>query len=206
MHKRNVTLIAALWAVLVMVAITWLPIIHRSDWLGIAYFPAILLSVVLSGHTHSPGPVPVWSASIAYTLLYLLVFVITYAIILEIYLLRSSVSRMIKSGVFDADPQRVDPRAAFESVGRTVHELETRRRRHWVLDARPEVNLSEAHLSRGQRVFAGESRGKTEAALMRALNTRLRKKWGDAGAKAVIRRLGDSAGPSSQPPGDAPKE
>lgn len=206
MHKRNVTLIAAAWSVLVMVGITWLPFIHRSDWLGIAYFPAILMSVALSGHTHSPGPASVWSASIAYTLLYLLVFVITYAIILEIYLLRSSVSRMIKTGVFDADPQGIDPRSAFESVGRTVHELETRRRRHWVLDARPDVNLSEAHLTRGARVFAGESRGKTEAALMRALNTRLRKKWGDAGANAVIRRLGDVATPSSQEPGDAPKD
>ena len=193
MHKRNVTLLAALWAVPVAVIATWLPIVHRSEWLGIAYFPAILLSVALSRHSHSPGPASVWSAAIVYTVLYLLVFVILYAILLEIYLLRSSVEHVFKSGVLDADPRELDAQAVFTRVGQAARDLEERRRRHWVLDARPEMDLSEAHTSRGAKAFAGQSKHKTEQALLRALNTRLRKRSGGAVASQMMRRLTEQA-------------
>jgi hypothetical protein len=186
-HKRNIALIALFTAAPLTLALTWLPFMHRSDVIGVFYFPAIVLSVLLSGGTHSPSSWSIWASSLTYTLLYLVVFVLVYAVMLEIYLLKSGASRLEHIGLLDSE--QLDARGAIEAVGAAVHDVEARRRRHWVLQDEPRIDLSESHLTRGARVLAEGGAAKTEAAMVAALHDKLRRKWGEAGAQAVMQRL-----------------
>jgi hypothetical protein len=197
MHKTNILLISIALAIPVTAAVTWLPFIHRSEWLGIFYFPAILLSVALSGH--SPGTASVWTSSIAYTLLYLCVIVIVYALLLEIYVLRSALSRIAKNVDVEAASETLDARRVFESVGQGLQDVETRRRKHWVLAARPYADLSEPHVVQGAKPFAVGPRDRVEKAFIHALYAKLKRQLGEAVATQTMQRFEEQAAQVTEP-------
>lgn len=113
--------------------------------------------------------------------------------LLELYLLSSAIAGLFKTGVLEGDPRELDAEAVFNGLGKAAQKLESRRRQHWVLDARPEMDLSEAHPGRGIRAFAVQSKGKTEQALLRAVHKQLRRRSGEAAAAETMRRLGERA-------------
>jgi hypothetical protein len=133
MNKRNIALAAAIFA-LIAVVLSWqVPVIKHSELVGMAYLPALWLMVALSGGHHSPGAGAVWTSFLAYTLIYLVVFIVSYAFLLELYLIRKALRQV------DAfcDHPEIASRGTedyLETLGGAVAELEARRRRSWFLN------------------------------------------------------------------------
>jgi hypothetical protein len=185
MHKRNTALIALIFAAVITVGVTmW----HGSDTIGIIYFPAILLSVILSCRTREIGAVAEWSAFIVYTLFYLVVFLIVYVMLLEWFLLRRGVGHFDKTHHL----QRLDDsssQSTFESVGRAIHDVETKRRTHWLLNNTESIDLSESPDVLGARAISGCAIDGPAKGLLKELNARLVKELGPAAAKAEMIKL-----------------
>jgi hypothetical protein len=185
MHKRNTVLIALLLAAPITIAITlW----HRSDAVGVFYFPAIVLSVIFSGKSHSPGAIAEWSSFIVYTLLYLVIFLVIYALLLESYLLRQGLAHLQE--ISDKEPSAdSSPQARLEELGSAIRDVETKRRTHWLLANTDSIDLSEPPDLLGARALdAAALRGPAKG-IMKELTSKLIKQRGAAAAEAEIQRL-----------------
>jgi hypothetical protein len=130
-NKRNVALLAVGLTLLIAGLIEWVPPLRRSYVLGVFYFPYFLLTILLSGQTHSPSAAAAYTSFAMYTVAYGIVFVVVYAVLLEIYLVRLSLRHLDE--VRGRLAEGFDPDAALDGLGKAVAELETRRRKHFVL-------------------------------------------------------------------------
>jgi hypothetical protein len=186
MHKRNIAIIAMLLAAVITVGATLWTSVHRSDTIGIIYFPAILLSVILSGRSPSIGALAEWSSFIVYTLFYLITFIIIYALLLEAFLLRRGLSRLHKT----YELERADSsQPAFEALGRAIHDIESSRRTHWVLDDSKSINLTESPDLLGARALEGSVAEGPAKGLVKKLKSKLVKERGLTEAEAVMTKL-----------------
>jgi hypothetical protein len=192
MHKRNTALIALLLAAVVTLAVTLWTSVHRSDTVGILYFPAILLSVILSGRTREIGAVAEWSAFLVYTLFYLVVFLIIYVLLLEWVLLRRGISNLDRTHV-DERLENAPSQAAFESLGRAIRDVESRRRGHWLLDNTKTIDLSESPDVLGARALEGSAAEGPAKGLLKEVRSRLVKERGSTAADAVMTRWKEDA-------------
>jgi hypothetical protein len=192
MHKRNTVLIALLLAAAVTLGVTLWTSVHRSDTVGILYFPAILLSVILSGRSREIGAVAEWSAFLIYTLFYLVVFLIVYVLLLEWFLLRRGIARLDEKYV-DERVQSGPSQAAFESLGRAIRDVESRRRGHWLLNDTQAIDLSEPPELLGARALAGSSADGPANGLLKVVRNRLVKERGDKEADAVLAKWKEDA-------------
>ena len=131
MNRRNIALLAFGLTIVLAVALLLTSIYSpgRGELHRLFYFPALMLSVILSANSHLPGPVALWVAYSVYTLAWWIVLVVLYAMILEAYIIHRELRRLDlapKQGVVDSD-------AALRSVSDAVHAIERRRRGHWFL-------------------------------------------------------------------------
>ena len=193
MHKRNTVLIALLLAAVVTMGVTLWTSVHRSNAVGVVYFPAILLSVILSGRSREIGAVAEWSAFLVYTLFYLVMFLVIYVLLLEWFLLRRGIADFHQT--FDHERTEEAPsQAAFESLGRAIHDVESRRRGHWLLDDTRSIDLSESPDMLGARALEGSAAEGPAKGLLKEVKDRLAKERGAAAADAIVAKWkGDAA-------------
>ena len=149
---------AAILATVITGATLLFPGLNRSDALGFFYFPAILLSVIFSGGSHSPSAAAGWSSFVAYTLLYWGVFLIVYALLWQYYLLRKasphldSANNALKlARLQNLESPNFDN--CLQAFGLAVEEVENSRRRHLLLKNVDSLNLSQPkHLLAAQAI------------------------------------------------------
>jgi hypothetical protein len=187
MHKRNTVVLALALATPITIGVTMWSSLHRSDAIEILYFPAIILSVILSGMSHSPGAVAEWSSFIVYTLLYLIIFLILYALLLEFYLLRRGLAHLHKMD--DKEPLEESSQSTLEAIGRAIHDVESKRRTHWLLDNTESVDLSESPDVLGARALEGSTDNRLSKSVLKEFRSRLVKQRGAVAAEAAIEKL-----------------
>lgn len=192
MHKRNIALTALVLAALVTGAFFVFPNLHRPDAVGIFYFPAILLAVILSGGSHSPPVAAGMAAFIAYTLSYWAAFLIIYALLWEIYLLRQ-VAHHLEGAEADLRHGEAHSQLYLRRLGIAIADLENRRRKHFLLSPIKELDLSMApHLLAANAIVkAGDHRA--VRTLLRRYEGVITGIKGRDAAKSMMRKLTDDA-------------
>lgn len=195
MHKRNLILIAIVWAALVTVVFLIFPRIYHGA-AGWAYFPVIALSVALEhvfgGNPHSPSAVNGWSCFAAYTIFYWVLVLIIYALLLEFYLLRK-VLHHLDDAKQHLTGEKPDSRQALEKMGRAIAEVETRRRKHWLLKPLDLPDLNEAPHLLAARAITGSYKTRPVNKLLNQLNARLASEMGSTKAAVTMSRLREDA-------------
>ena len=195
MHKRNLTLTALFWAGVVTVAFLVFPRIYHGS-IGWAYFPSIAISVVLShifgGNPHSPSAAAGWSAFAVYTIFYWVVFLIIYVLLLEYYLLRKVLDHL-EEAKQHLKADKPDTRHALEHIGRAVAELETRRRRHFLLQQLDLPDLNEAPHLLAARAITRSGKTPPVKRLLKKLNKRLASEIGSTKAAVAMAKLREDA-------------
>jgi hypothetical protein len=188
MHKTNALIIAVVLTAIIGSALTFSETLHQSNVIGIFYFPVFLLSAALSGGGHNPTAPAVWSSFIAYTLVYLVIFILVYAIVCEMVLLRRGFVHL--QG--DRDAKSIadeDPATTLSDFGRAVQTVEQYRRRHWVLKNVEELNLTEGADVIGARAIVNAQGVGATKGLLRELHRRIANAKGTAAADAAIEKL-----------------
>jgi hypothetical protein len=197
MNKRNVALVAFLSSLALSLAFSWFPALSHSDLLRGFYLPALILAVLLSGHRHTPTMLAGWSGFIVFTLTYWIIFLIIYTLALELYLLRKSY-RNVENALGDL---RTDDSAgnssAIEHIGRAVVDLETRRRRHFLLQKIDSVDLSEPPILVGARALEETTSVRPMKKLVRHLQARL---IAERGAGAAAKKMTELRMAARNPP------
>ena len=141
MHIRNIILTTLVWAVIISAAFTFFPQLARFDVLGLFYFPSILLSVIFSGGDHSPSALSSWSSFLIYTLFYWAILLIVYASLLEIYL-RSKVLHHLEDAKRHMTSGEPSSNLTLEKIGFAIREVETNRRKHFLLKNMDNIDLT----------------------------------------------------------------
>jgi len=192
MHKRNITLTAMVLAAIITASFYLFPGLNHSDVLGVFYFPAILLAVVLSGGSHSPSEVYGWSAFVAYTLLYGVAYLVCYVLLLEMYLLRRSLPELDKA-LNDLRNGESHSSLYLRHVGNALKDLEVRRRRHYLLQPVEEIDLDLEPDVFAAHAIANLNTKHPVARLMRRLGSHISNQQGPAAAKTMITRIRSDA-------------
>jgi len=195
MHKRNLILIAMFWAALVTVAFLIFPRIYHGA-VGLAYFPVIVMSValehIIGGNPHSPPAVTGWSCFAAYTIFYWVLVLIIYVLLLEFYLLRK-VLHHLDDAKQHLTGEKPDSRQALEKIGRAIAEVETRRRKHWLLKPLDLPDLNEAPHLLAARAITGSGKTRPVKKLLKKLNARLASEMGSTKAAVTMAKLREDA-------------
>jgi hypothetical protein len=87
MHKRNIVLTAFVLAAIIAGAFIAYPKLNHFVFLRWLYAPAMLLSLVFSGSSHSPSTYAVWPSFVFNTLFYWVVLLVLYAFFCELRIL-----------------------------------------------------------------------------------------------------------------------
>ena len=192
MHKRNITLTALVLAAIIALAFFIFPGLNHSDVLGIFYFPAILLAVVLSGGSHSPSEAAGWSAFVAYTLVFGVAFLVCYVLLLEMYLLRQAIRELDQSRD-DLRNGETHSSVYLRHIGNALKHLEVRRRKHFLLDPVEEIELGQESDVFAAHAIANQGTRHPVARLMRRLESHISDQKGGVEAKAMISRIRNDA-------------
>jgi hypothetical protein len=188
MHKRNIALTTLAWALLISLLVTLFPGLTHFDTLGLFYFPAIFLSIVFSGGAHSPSLFAGWSSFLVYTLFYWALLLIGYVLLLEFMLLRQ-VLHHVESCAQQLCSATPDSKLALEKLGLALAEVETKRRKHFLLQNLdlPDLGVS-PHLlaARALSTLAGV---RPVTGLMKHLRKQLGKNVGAEQAAEIIAQL-----------------
>ncbi len=186
MHKRNIVLTALVLAALVT-GLFMIPAVKHSSVAGFVYFPSILLTVILSGGVHSPSAAAGWASFLTYTLIYLVAFLVLYAFLLELYLLRSAFEHIdeVQHGLIQGQASSTDN---LDRLGRAIVDLETRRRRHFLLEDMSGLDLKEPPHLLAAHALAEAKRRAPIKRLVARLQSRVTAEAGhDAAVKAIAR-------------------
>jgi|SRR5450756_1376079 len=172
MHKRNLAITAAVLAGIVTVIFFAFEAPNHSKIVGYVYFPAILLSVIISPG-HSPSAFAGWSSFIVYTLFYWVVFLIIYVLLLEFYLLRQ-VLHHLDDAQTHLTAEQPDATKGLDHIGRAIAELETRRRKHFLLQPINTLDLTQPpHLLAAQAISRSD-KSKPVKKLMKKMEAKIR--------------------------------
>jgi hypothetical protein len=189
MHKRNTVLIALAYAAVITLVVSLWTSVHRSDAVGIVYFPAIMLSILFSGGSRSIGAVSEWSSFVVYTLFYLIVFLVVYVLLLEAYLLRRGFVHLQPPSGGEGQATESNSQTRLDQLGRAIHDVESKRRKHWLLDDTKSIDLTEAPDKLAARALdAATVRGPTKG-LLKEYKARIVKQRGPEAAEAEIAKL-----------------
>jgi hypothetical protein len=113
---------------------------------GLLLVPHLVLAVIIShffgGNPHSPSQAVLCATYAVYTIGYCLVFLVIYVILLEAYLLRQ-VLHHLDDATNKITGEQPDSKLVLEDIGRAIGELETRRRKHFLLQP-GDLNLTDA--------------------------------------------------------------
>lgn len=194
MNRRNIALTALVLAIPVTAAVTQLASLNRSGFVGFAYFPAILLSVILGGGSLSPGPVPAWSSFVANTLVYLVVAVVLWALGCEIYLLRRGLKRLLPQIDRSLSEARnltgeSASHGTLERLGLAIKEIELRRRQNWLLEKTESINLSDSPLLIGAKAIVSSDGSRPVKGVLGELRRRLIDEGGQEFADVTVAKL-----------------
>src|ERR1051325_2329983 len=163
---------SAVLALIVTAGFWLIPPLRRSFIVGMFYFPAILVTVLLS-HSHSPSAAASNVTIIVYTLLYLVVFLVTYALLLEIYLVRR-----VSVGLEDTKQRLMDgegdPQTAIETLGGAIKEVEKRRRKHFLLKSNNLIDLNAPPEVVAAHVISAQKKTAPARRMLKNLESRLR--------------------------------
>jgi len=192
-NRRNIALTALVLAIPVTAAVTQLASLNRSGFVGFAYFPAILLSVILGGGSLSPGPVPAWSSFVANTLVYLVVAVVLWALGCEIYLLRRGLKGLPRIDRSLSDAHNLTGESAshgtLERLGLAIKEIELRRRQNWLLEKTRSINLSDSPLLIGAKGIVSSDGNRPVKGVLTEFRRRLIDEGGQESADATLAKL-----------------
>ncbi len=193
MHKRNITLLALVLAGVVALAVHFVPPLARSSVVGYFYFPAILLTVVLSGNPHAPSAPAIVTAFLAWSLLYWAAFIVIYALLLEFLILRRALEHMNRAAdhLAIADPEMG---RALERVGRAITEVEARRRRHFVLRSSPELDLTLPPAGVAQQAMATAAAAPSVRRVLARVRVELQRRVGPEKAAQRMQNLRSAPG------------
>ena len=196
MHKTNISLFALALTLVIALLMGLVPPFAESDAVGIAYFPAILLSLIFSNASHSLSAAPVWSGFVAYTLMLWALLLAIYAILWEWYLLRRAFGHLkIDDVIRGVEENNTDYKTLLRRFGEAVFEAETRRRRHWLLANSTSLDLSLPKEQLAIQAINTDASEPTGRALRRRYLNKLKGKLdsekvknADDGLKSEIRR------------------
>jgi hypothetical protein len=222
MHKRNLTLTALVWAAIITCAFLLFPRLYHGT-LGLFYWPAIALAVTaahfLTGNGHSPSNVIGWSSFAVYSIFYLVVFLVVYVILLEIYLLRGVLHHLddaiqyltpveAKRGPDEPVSDGTDTQKALETVGQALAEVEAKRRKHFLLKSIDLLDLSEAPHILAARAITGAGQSRPVKGLLKKLRSKLAAKIGPTKAAFLMAKLQEQSKTivSQHPPTSGRKE
>jgi hypothetical protein len=195
MHKRNLTLTALFWAGVVTIALWFFPHIYHGAF-GWVYAPALALSVVFEhyfgGNPHSPSAVTGWSTFAANTIFYTSIFCISYAVVLEFYLLRKVLDH-VEDAKEHLKSDKPDTRHALEHLGTALAQLEARRRRHFLLQPLELPDLNEAPHLLAARAITRSGKTRPVKRLLKKLNKRLAREIGSTNAAFAMAKLREEA-------------
>jgi hypothetical protein len=204
MHKRNITLVAMLLAAVLAGALLLSPAFKHSDAIGVLYAPAIILAILFSGGSHSPSAIADWSSFIVYTLFFWVFFLIIYAVLWQMHLVRKA-SRHLGRGedlkLYIAAAES-DPRKALERIGIAIAETEARRRKHLLLK-RIDLDLNEGYELIAARAVTEASNERFVKSLLKRVEARLRKEIGAQNAANFMTKLKSDARNLVSPHGDS---
>ena len=197
MHRQNIFLAALLIALLITIAFRMFPALNHSDVLGWMYFPVIVATVLMSGNSHSPSAVAGWTTFIVYTLIYWGFFFVVYAVLLELYLVRSAFRQVdtIHRGVEASHDEVGD---ALRSFGKALSVIEARRRGHFFLRNLEALNLDEDSGHLGAHALANLGNERVVKAVLKHFQTQLARKIGANDAAAFINNLKQEANSRSK--------
>jgi hypothetical protein len=213
MNKRRVLLVAMVLAALIAAAMLFVPGLKGSSLARLLYMPAVLLALVFSGGSHSPSETAWNSAFVAYSVTYLFLVVVLYALLLELYLLvRATWSMGWPAEVVGAPPESVDDGrpagtigfaaaragdarsgrsregdALVSHLGRKLQDHERRRRSHWLLAPR-EIDLSAAPADAARKALDAQTAPRSMAWLQRRLEAHGKAAIGAHEARQAVAR------------------
>lgn len=143
MHKRNIFLISLLLALSLAALFTFAPSVTGFRALEWLFMPALLVTILLSGASHSPSEVSGWSSFVVLALIYWGLLLIAWALFAEFRMFRGAFRSL------ETRPQglRAEPdtaRTRLEDLGRILVQVETGRRRHSLLQNTDALDLTGA--------------------------------------------------------------
>ncbi|HEV2330645.1 MAG TPA: hypothetical protein VGY56_17835 [Verrucomicrobiae bacterium] len=159
-HRTHAALIAATFTTIIA-AVFWLfPHVYYHGVVHWLYVPSVIIALLghylVTGNAHWT---PNWvgnSAFAVYTICYLLLFLVVYAIVLEIYILHGVVDRL-EDAKKELDPNKPDSKAVLEKIGQAMVDAESRRRKYFLLRPNNAIDLSEApHLLAARALTQGK--------------------------------------------------
>lgn len=205
MHKRNIALMALVYAGLIVAAFHFYSRLNHWNSVGIFYFPSIYLSVALSGNAHSPSPSAAWISFVSYTMFYWALFIVIYALLLEFYLVRRSLRHLDGTLPLLGGSQQ-DSGIALDGIGRAIAEVEAGRRRSWFLNPSKNIDLSQAPAALARNAIATSPDERAVKGVINHLHGRLTSRIGKERAEGVMSSLGVRPKGSAENKGKATPE
>lgn len=194
MNRRNIALTALAVAAGLTVLFAMSEAMNRNEILGIFYFPAIFIAVVLSGGKHAPTAVTGWSSFVVYTVFYWAVFFVVYAVLLELWLSRRSALHLREaSRTLTAEGRNGESREALGALGRAIKEFETRRRRHFFLKSTTAIDLSQEDHQLGAQAIVALRNQRPVKVMLRRFEKELAGRVGKQEAARRLQRLHELA-------------
>jgi hypothetical protein len=182
MNTVNIAIIAALLTAIILGIMAFIDSIGHSAFISYFYFPAIYLAVAISGGSHALPDYAIWIGLVSYSLLYLLVFIVVYAVLLETYIVRGSLP-LIDAAKKELVNEHPNMNKVLEHIGHAINEIESRRRSHYVLEASEDIDLSSPH-----HLLASDSLGigveHTQNRVVKAIVSHLKRRLGQHGMDA----------------------
>jgi hypothetical protein len=184
MNKRNILFLAIIIATLITAAIRFIPALDRANTLALVYFPSILLAVLFAGNSHSPSELAGWTSFVSYTLLYDIIFIVTYAVLWELYLVHKSLRDLDRAS--SATRDQLDADETLKRLGQALAQIETRRRKSFLLKPMdlPDLSGDPAQLAAQALRHARDQRAVKSA--LRVLGAQLKKKHGAEAAERIM--------------------
>lgn len=183
MNKRNIALTAlVLAAILAGLFLLFSKPLNHSRIMTVLYFPHIVITTLLSG-PDSSSRLAGWISFIVYTLLYWGLFLVLYAFLLELHLVRSVAAKTLRESKFSGDTV---PDDYLLKLGLAIELLEARRRKHWLLRG---VDFDPADISPRQiaaRAVTGQFKHSYAARLIKKFEARAHAEMGHERATQLV--------------------
>lgn len=193
MHKRNTFLIALLLAFALAGFTLVAPGLSDGAVFNAFFLLPVMVSLLLAGGLHAPGPVSWWCSFLAFSLFYWGVLLVAYALALEVYLVRQAF-RSLDAHVRSLGPEHeLRPEDTFEALGRALHDLETHRRRHWLLADAEELDLTLAPQALAARALTRHRDSRPVKKLMKRYQATLGDRVGTTVAARMVKDLHEQA-------------
>lgn len=189
MNRRMLLLLAAVW-MLVMVLLLWMPGgLGKTGPMRLLYAPAIIAGLVMAeGSGHVLSPLGTWSGVVLWSLTYWTGLLVLYAVWIESRILRAALRRL-RDPAEGPVTRGSDGSDTLHRVGRSLRELERRRRSHWLLAAIPELDPGQPDHVVGARAIHAIPGHRAVRATLAAVEQEMRTHQDGARVEEALRTL-----------------